>query len=89
MADMAKTQIAPAVEAYAADVARAAAAKKSLVPDISCAYEIGLVKKLSALTDRISVQAEKLEEGSHGASRNRGCGGGIRGHTRYRSHRDE
>ena len=62
MADMAKTQIAPAVEAYAADVARAAAAKKSLVPDISCAYEIGLVKKLSALTDRISVQAEKLEE---------------------------
>lgn len=62
MADMAKTQIAPAVEAYASDVARAAAAKKSLVPDISCAYEIGLVKKLSALTDRISVQAEKLEE---------------------------
>ena len=66
MADMAKTQIAPAVEAYAADVARAAAAKKSLVPDISCAYEIGLVKKLSALTDRISVQAEKLEEAHEG-----------------------
>ena len=30
MVDMAKTQIAPAVEAYSADVAKAAAAKKAL-----------------------------------------------------------
>lgn len=61
MADMAKTQIAPAVEEYAAELSRSAAAKKALDSSLACGYEAVLVKKLSALTDRIAVKAEELE----------------------------
>lgn len=61
MVDMAKTQIAPAVEAYSADVAKAAVAKKALDSALVCSYETGIVRKLSALTDRIAVKAEELE----------------------------
>ena len=61
MVDMAKTQIAPAVSAYSAELAKTAAAKKSLDSSIPCSYECGLVKKLSALTDQIMAQAEALE----------------------------
>ena len=62
MVDMAKTQIAPAVEAYAADVAKAAAAKKGLDSALACSYETGLVRKLSALLDRIAAKADELED---------------------------
>lgn len=62
MVDMAKTQIAPAAEAYAADIAKSAAAKKALDPAIACAYETGLVRKLSVLVDRIIAKAEELED---------------------------
>lgn len=62
MVNMAKTQIAPAAEAYAADIAKAAAAKKTLDSAISCAYETGLVRKLSVLIDRITAKAEELED---------------------------
>lgn len=61
MADMAKTQIAPAVEEYAAELSRSASAKKALDSSLACGYEAVLVKKLSALTDRIAVKAEELE----------------------------
>ena len=61
MADMAKTQIAPAVEEYAAELSRSAAAKKALDSSLACGYEAVLVKKLTALTDRIAVKAEELE----------------------------
>ena len=61
MVDMAKTQIAPAIESYAADVAKAAAAKKALDPALACSYETGVVRKLSALTDRIASKVEELE----------------------------
>ena len=62
MVDMAKTQIAPAVEAYTAQVAGSAAAKKALVPGLACGYETGVVIKLSALTDRIAEKTAELEE---------------------------
>ena len=62
MVDMAKTEIAPAVEAYTMDVAKAAAAKKAVDADLACTYESGLVKKLSVLTDRIALQADELEK---------------------------
>ena len=61
MADMAKTEIAPAVEAYAAELAKSASAKKALDENIACSYECSLVKKLSALTDRIAEKADELE----------------------------
>jgi glutamine synthetase len=62
MVDMARTQIAPAIEAYAADVAKASATKKSIVPDLSCGYEMELVKKLSVLIDEIAMKIKDLED---------------------------
>ena len=58
---MAKTQIAPAVAAYAKEVAKTATTKKALDSTIACSYETGLVKRLSALTDRIAIKADELE----------------------------
>ena len=62
MVDMARTQIAPAIEAYVSDVAKAAAAKKKVVPEIKCGYEAGLVRKLSVLVDEIAQKADVLDE---------------------------
>ena len=61
MVDMARTQIIPAIESYTLKVAQTAAAKKALDAGIACGYETELVKKLSVLTERISVKIEELE----------------------------
>ena len=61
MVDMARKQILPAVEGYAAELAASAAAKKSVAPNLACAYETGLVTKLSGLTDQIAVKTDELE----------------------------
>lgn len=61
MADMARTQIVPAVEAYTLKIAQTAAAKKALDADLMCGYERGLVKKLSLLVDRIGAKIDELE----------------------------
>ena len=61
MVTMAKTEIAPAVEACAMEVAKAAAAKKALDASLICNYESELIRKLSALTDKIAVKADELE----------------------------
>ena len=62
MVDMAKTEIAPAVEAYAMEVAKSAAAKKAVDDTLLCSYESGLIRKLSTLTDRIAVKIDELEQ---------------------------
>ena len=62
MVDMAKTEIAPAVEAYTLEIAKTAAAKKALDAAIPCSYESGLVKKLATLTERIAAKTDELEE---------------------------
>lgn len=62
MVDMAKRQILPAIEGYAADIAKTAAAKKSVDSDIPCTYEKELLKKLSVLTDQIAVKTDELDE---------------------------
>ena len=61
MVNMAKTLIAPAVEAYAVDVAKAVAAKRLVDANLPCKYESKLIKNLSALTDRIASCIEELE----------------------------
>ncbi|MBR1583071.1 MAG: glutamine synthetase III [Spirochaetales bacterium] len=61
MISMARTMIAPAVEEYAAYVAGAANAKKSLSSDIACTYEKNLVRKLSGLLDDICTKTDALE----------------------------
>lgn len=62
MVDMAKRQILPAIEGYAADIAKTASAKKSVDADIPCTYERELLKKLSVLTDQIAVKTDELDE---------------------------
>lgn len=61
MVSMARSEIAPAVEAYVKEIVKTAALKKSVSADISCAYESNLLKKLSVLTERISIAADELE----------------------------
>ena len=62
MVDMAKAQIAPAVEKFTADLARNAKAKRELDESLALSYETKLVKKLSALTDSIADRTAALED---------------------------
>ena len=55
MADMARTQIAPAVEEYIAALANTASAKKVLDSTLDCGYEKELIWRLSVLNVKISV----------------------------------
>lgn len=61
MVDMAKAEIAPAVEAYTLELAKTITAKKAVDNTLICSYESSLVKKLSTLTDRIAIKTEELE----------------------------
>ena len=61
MVDMARTEIAPAVECYVQELAKTVAAKRAVATDLTCSYESGLMKKLSVLTDRIADKTEELE----------------------------
>lgn len=61
MVDMARTEIAPAVDAYTMELAKTIQTKKAVDDTLPCRYESGLVKKLSALTDRIAIKTEELE----------------------------
>ena len=61
MVDMARKQILPAVEGYASELAASLAAKKAVAPNLACAYETGLVTKLSCLTDQIAEKTDELE----------------------------
>ena len=74
MVSMARSQIAPAVEAYALELAKSAKAKREIDPDLLLTYEGGLIKKLSALTDRISIGADELEKAVLALD---GCGGVV------------
>lgn len=62
MIDIAKKEILPAIENYAADISAAAAKKLAVDPTLTCGYEKGLVKQLSILTDRIAEKAAELDE---------------------------
>ena len=71
LVSMAKTLIAPAIEAYAADVAKAVAAKRIVDAELPCKYESKLIKNLSALTDRIAGCIEELEKHCKNCTRQR------------------
>lgn len=61
MVEMARCEIAPAVEAYIQELAKTAALKKSVSDEVSVVYENALIKKLSILTERIFLAAGDLE----------------------------
>ena len=62
MVNMARTEIAPAIERYSADLAKAAAAKKAVCDSIPCTYEKELVKQLSEYTDIIAAKSAELQD---------------------------
>ena len=61
MVDMAKTQIAPAVDRYASDLAKDVAARKAVDASLPCRRDGKLIARLSALTDEIDERTEALE----------------------------
>ena len=61
MISMVKTQILPAISRYTAVLAQNAAAKKSLLSETGCQFELTTLKKLSALSDQISSRESELE----------------------------
>ncbi len=63
MVSMARGEILPAVEGYVKEVAKTALLKKDVSEEISCAFEKGLLKKLSMVTESISSAIEELEKG--------------------------
>ena len=62
MVQMARTQIIPAIQKYAAGVAEGVQVKKSIDSSIPCVYDTGLVKKLSGLVDSIADHTADLEQ---------------------------
>ncbi|MBR6404965.1 MAG: glutamine synthetase III [Lachnospiraceae bacterium] len=68
MINMVHKRIAPAITRFTADLAKEAAEKKALFPDLACSYETDLVVKLSGLTDCIAGKTAELEKAVIGLS---------------------
>ena len=62
MLSMVRQEILPAVSAFGAKLAAAAAAKRAFDPGLSCAYEADRAERLCRLTDEIDAQARELEQ---------------------------
>ncbi|MGM9550964.1 MAG: glutamine synthetase III [Clostridia bacterium] len=62
MSQIAKREILPAIEEYAAFVAKAAGAKKALDSSIPATYETETVKKLSSLASQIYERCDELDK---------------------------
>ncbi len=62
MLEMATRDIIPAVSAYTAELADAAAAKLSVLPDVDCTFEKDTVKKLSELNAAAYSASEALRK---------------------------
>ena len=61
MADVARKEILPAVEAYAKELADTLAIKKAVLPEVKGRYETRTLARLSGLTDAIDAATEALE----------------------------
>ena len=62
MADMARKEILPAIEAYVSSLAKTALRKKELSESISSQYEKDVISKLSSMADLIYSRMGELEE---------------------------
>ena len=62
MVQMARTEISPAIQNYALAVAKSVKTKRAVDDSIKCAYESGLVRKLTDLVDEIAVKTDALEK---------------------------
>ena len=61
MVDMAKKQIAPAIEEYTSKLASTAESKKAVCGDEACEYEKGIIRRLSQIVSQISERTDELE----------------------------
>ncbi len=68
MVNMARCEIAPAVEEYITDMAKTASLKKSIDSNISVSYESNLVKKLSDIMESIYKYTDELENETNSIS---------------------
>ena len=62
MADMARKEILPAIEAYVSSLAKTALRKKELSESISSQYEKDVISKLSSMADLIYSRTGELED---------------------------
>ena len=62
MISMAKTEITPAISAYATSLAKTLKLKKAVGDDVPCEYETSVLKKLSSINDGIMSKTEALEK---------------------------
>ena len=62
MIDMTETGILPAISAYTAELAGTINAKRRADGSVACGYELGTLKKLSALNDSIAMKFDELED---------------------------
>ncbi|MBO4854159.1 MAG: glutamine synthetase III [Oscillospiraceae bacterium] len=62
MINMVHKRIAPAITRFTADLAKQIFEKKAVIPELACAYESELVKKLSDLSDSIAEKCDELED---------------------------
>ncbi|MCR5206380.1 MAG: glutamine synthetase III [Lachnospiraceae bacterium] len=69
MIDMAKTQIAPAIESYIGKLAKTVADKKAIDASLVFGYETDLIKKLSGAVEKILANAETLKTKVAGLSK--------------------
>ena len=69
MIDMAKTQIAPAIESYIGKLAKTVADKKAIDASLVFGYETDLIKKLSGAVEKILADAETLKSKVAGLSK--------------------
>ena len=62
MLDMAKKEILPAVTAYAGELAKAAAAKRSVLAGVDCTYEEAAISSLSDLSAKLYKETLALSD---------------------------
>ena len=62
MIEMVSRDVIPSVNAYIAELADAAAAKMSVLPDVDCSVEKDLISKLSSLNAKTYKALEKLRK---------------------------
>jgi len=61
MAEMAKQDIYPAVNAYITELCSAVVAKREVCETLPCSYDKGLIEKLATMNDAMMAAVEKLE----------------------------
>ncbi len=68
MHSMASRSIVPAIEAYAASLARSASAKSKVCPGAACRYEKKTISRLSELADTVDERSDELEQALSGVT---------------------